>query len=51
LNESKNQVQMAGKGHNELYEIVNPMVHALAANAVVRRHAPENRDTRANVFV
>jgi hypothetical protein len=34
---------MAGKGHNELLEIVNPLVQTRVAINVVQLHTPENR--------
>jgi hypothetical protein len=38
-------VEICRKGHNELYEIVNPMEHTTAATESVRSHVPENGDT------
>jgi metal-dependent hydrolase (beta-lactamase superfamily II) len=46
LNETRKDVQIAGKGHNEILEIVNPVVETTTANAVTGTHVPGNRDAR-----
>jgi hypothetical protein len=45
LNEIKKELQIAGKGHNVLYEIVNSLKHTRTATAVIRTHVPGNRGT------
>jgi len=45
LNEIKNDSQIAGKGHNELYDFSNPVKHTRLANNVVKSHVPENGGT------
>jgi hypothetical protein len=43
--EMKKQSQIAGKGHNETLEIVNPLEHTRSLNNDDRRHVPENGGT------
>jgi hypothetical protein len=45
LNEIKKECQIPGKGHNETYEIVNPMEHMQTASDVIQGHVPENGGT------
>jgi hypothetical protein len=45
LNEIKKECQIAGKGHNELYDVSNPVKHMRLANNVVKSHVPENGGT------
>jgi hypothetical protein len=45
LNEGIKQVQIAGKGHNELYEMVHPLEHTTVATEAVDVHVPGNGGT------
>jgi hypothetical protein len=45
LNEIKKQMQIPGKGHNEIFEIVNPMKHTRIATERLDGHVPENGGT------
>jgi hypothetical protein len=45
LNEIKNEFQIAGNGHNELYDASNPVKYTRLANNVVKSHVPENGGT------
>jgi hypothetical protein len=45
LNEIKKQSQIAGKGHNETLEIVNPLGEQSDAKSVIRDHVPGNGGT------
>ena len=44
-NEIIKQFQILAKGHNETYEIVNPMKHTRTATDVIGGHVPENGGT------
>jgi hypothetical protein len=41
----KKESQIAGKGHNETLEIVNPLKHTKIAIVVAGRHVSENGGT------
>jgi hypothetical protein len=43
--ESKKEWPFAGKGHNELYDVSNPVKRTRLANNVVKSHVPENGGT------
>jgi hypothetical protein len=45
LNEIKKESQIAGKGHNVIFEIAIPMKHTSAAKNDIDGHVPENGDT------
>jgi hypothetical protein len=45
LNEIKKEIQIAGKGHNVIFEIAIPMKHTSAATNSVDGHVPENGGT------
>jgi hypothetical protein len=45
LNEIGKECQIPGKGHNETYEIVNPMEHMQTVSDVIQGHVPENGGT------
>jgi hypothetical protein len=47
LNEIKKNFQIAvlAKGHNELYEVINPAKQTRLANNAVKSHVPENGGT------
>jgi hypothetical protein len=40
--EIKKQCQIPGKGHNEMFEIINPLKNRRVAKAVIEEHVPEN---------
>jgi hypothetical protein len=42
---------IAGKGHNELYEIAIPTEKMRTVTAVIKAHVPENRGARAFTFL
>jgi hypothetical protein len=46
LSERKKQMQLSGKGHNELLEIANPLVQTRVATNACQSHTSENRGTR-----
>jgi hypothetical protein len=50
LNEIRNSLHLAGKGHNELYEIFNPMRLTRVAKSVIRDHVPGNGGTWVHIF-
>jgi hypothetical protein len=43
----KKTIANPGKGHNETFEIVNPVKHTRIAIGVIKSRVPENRDARA----
>jgi hypothetical protein len=45
LNGIKKSWQIAGKGHNEIFEIVNPMEHTRPVTVSVDGHVPETGGT------
>jgi hypothetical protein len=45
LYEGIKQSQIAGKGHNETLEIVNPVEHTKSATDDTQGHVPENGGT------
>ena len=45
LNEIKKEIQIAGKGHNVIFEIAIPMKHTSAATNRVDGHVPGNGGT------
>jgi hypothetical protein len=48
LQDIKKELRFAGKGHNEILEIVNAMMHARTASDPVDVHVPENGGTCKN---
>jgi hypothetical protein len=45
FNEIKKELQIAGKGHNELCDVFNPVKRTWIANNVIQGHVPENGGT------
>jgi hypothetical protein len=45
LKKVKKEIQMAGKGQNELYDVFNPVKRTRLANNAVKSHVPENGGT------
>ena len=50
-NEITQEMQITGKVHNEILEIVNPLEHTRAATEPVDVHVPENGGTWNHIFV
>jgi hypothetical protein len=40
-------MQISGKGHNAILEIINPLQHMMIVTDSVHGRVPENRDSRA----
>jgi H2-forming N5,N10-methylenetetrahydromethanopterin dehydrogenase-like enzyme len=51
LNGIEKQFQVAGKGHNEILEIFNPLEHTRNVTKAVVDHVPENGGTCKKSFL
>jgi hypothetical protein len=45
LKETRNILKNAGKGHNEILEVISSVVHTQSVTVAVQRHVPENGGT------
>jgi hypothetical protein len=45
LKQIKKELAFAGKGHNEIFEVINPVRHARNVIVVDVAHVPENGGT------